>query len=281
MSGRLPAGVCATALAVATALAATPVSADPVPEPPPRGAVARVLGDVGDGVVEALTGGAPERGEPGPPVHGTGVVARVRELYAQAADAERSAREASLALRESRAATARLQRRFTAARAALAASRGDAGRIARVQYQGGSELSDRLRLLLARNPEQALEQDYLIERAAVARLAATTRLTAAEARARTLAEASRAALDEELVLVVRQEAARARAVARLRSAEALLATLSPEDVAALDAPPAPPDAGNVPPVPGSPGSSGSPSPPASPAAPTFPAAPGPPASPTP
>ncbi|TXS43086.1 hypothetical protein EAO77_35290, partial [Streptomyces sp. t39] len=240
MSDRLLAGVCATALAVVTALAATPGhAAVPVPDPPARSAVGRVLGDLGDGVVEALTGGVPERGEPGPPVNGAGVVSRIRELYAQAADAERSAREASSALRSRRAATARLQRQLHAARTALERSRGDAGRIARVQYQGGSELSAQLRLLLARDPEQALEQDYLMERAAVARLAATTRLTAAEARARALAEAARAGLDAELVLAVRQEEARARAVARLRSAEALLATLSAQDVAALDAWPAP------------------------------------------
>lgn len=262
MPGRLPAGVCATALAVVTVLAAAPGSAaDPAPVPP-RGTVARVLGALGDGVVEALTGGTAEPGEPGPQVGGAGVVARVRELYAQAADAERSAREASLALRASRTATARLQRRFAAAREALEASRGDVGRIARTQYQGGSELSDRLRLLLSRNPEQALEQDYLIERAAVARIAATSRLTAAEARARALAEAARAALDEELVLAVRQEAARARAVARLRAAEALLATLSPEDVASLDASSAPAESQGTPPVPSAPSAPASPSSPA-------------------
>lgn len=236
MAGRPFARVTTTALAVAAALAVTPGSAAvPVPQPPPRGAVDRVLGDLGDGVVEALTGGGAELGDPGPPGGGAGVVSRVRELYRQAAEAERGAREASEALRGRRAATARLQRRLDAAEKALEESRAEAGRIARVQYQGGSELSAHLRLLLARDPGEALEQGYLMERASVARIAATTRLTAAEARARTLAAASRAGLDEELVLVVRQEASRARAVARLRSAEALLATLSPAEAAALDA----------------------------------------------
>ncbi|MFI2369057.1 coiled-coil domain-containing protein [Streptomyces sp. NPDC018833] len=248
MSGRMLRTVCAVALVAATAVAGDPAAADPVPGGTPGavapapggergreagGAVDRVLGDLGDGVVEALVGdGGPTAGA-GAPVGLQGVLTHLGALYRQASEAEKTYRVTARALTKQRAETARLGRELGAARRALAVSRADAGWIARQQYQGTSELSAYLRLLLAPDPEQALEQGHLIERVATGRLAAMSRLEAVERRARELATASRAALDTELALAAGQQHSQATTTARLKSAAAVLATLSPEDVAAL------------------------------------------------
>ncbi|MFF8844610.1 hypothetical protein ACF08N_18155 [Streptomyces sp. NPDC015127] len=246
MSGRVLRTVCTVALVGATAVAGVPAAADPVPGgatgavsataapgDEPGSAVDRVLGGLGDGVVEALVKGGGRTGVAGAPVGAKGVLTHLQQLYRQAAEAEKTYRSTARELRTQRAETARLGRELATVSRALAVSRGDAGRIARQQYQGASELSAYLRLLLAPDVEQALDQGHLIERAATGRLAAMARLEAGERRARELAAASRAALDAELVLAARQQHAQATASARLRSAAALLATLTPEDVAAL------------------------------------------------
>ncbi|MBT2365348.1 hypothetical protein J7E88_08430 [Streptomyces sp. ISL-10] len=259
MSDRLLRTVCAGALIAATAVAGVPAAADPVPDGAPGavapasggttgamapasggepgGAVDRVLGDLGDGVVEALVGhGGPTTGA-GAPVGVQGVLTQLRAQYRQASEAERTYRVTARALTKQRAETARLGRELAAARRALAVGRAEVGRIARQQYQGTSELSAYLRLLLAPDPEQALDQGYVIERAATGRLAAMSRLQAVERRARELAAASRAALDTQLALAAGQQHVQATATARLKSAAALLATFSPEDVAALGSAP--------------------------------------------
>jgi hypothetical protein len=163
----------------------------------------------------------------------TGVLTRLRELYRQAEEAGETYKSTEDALERQRAETARLSRALTKARKALVAGRADAGRIARVQYQGNSDLSAYLRLLLAPDPQQALDQGHLIERAASGRLAAMDRLEAGEKRARELAAASRRALEREVLLAARQKKAKDTATARLRTAEGLLASLSAEELTAL------------------------------------------------
>jgi hypothetical protein len=165
----------------------------------------------------------------------SGVLTRLRELYRQAEAAGETYRSTEEALRAQRTETARLNRKLAKARGALALSRAEAGRIAREQYQGTSELSAYLELLLARDPQRALDQRHLIERAATGRLAAMARLEAGEKRSRELAAAARKALDRELVLAARKKQARDRATARLRAAEGLLASLSAEQLTALAA----------------------------------------------
>jgi hypothetical protein len=183
-------------------------------------------------------------GYPGPPLSlgeltaapgVSGVLTRLRELYRQAEAAGETYRSTEEALRAQRTETARLNRKLAKARGALALSRAEAGRIAREQYQGTSELSAYLELLLARDPQRALDQRHLIERAATGRLAAMARLEAGEKRSRELAAAARKALDRELVLAARKKQARDRATARLRAAEGLLASLSAEQLTALAA----------------------------------------------
>lgn len=238
MSGRYSLrAVCVGVLVVAATATTLPAAADP-PEPR-RSAVDRLLGDLGDTVMERFSGEDPAAGPPLPLGELTtapdmaGVLTRLRDLYRQAEAAGETYKSTEDALAAQRAETARLSRALATARKALVTGRADAGRIARVQYQGSSDLSSYLHLLLAADPQQALDQGHLIERAASGRLAAMDRLEAGEKRARELATASRRALEREVLLAARQKKAKDTATARLRAAEALLASLSAEELIAL------------------------------------------------
>ncbi|MEV4681793.1 hypothetical protein [Streptomyces kurssanovii] len=238
MSGRYSLhAVCVGVLVVAATATMLPAAAD---SPEPRqGAVDKLLGDLGDTVMERFAGAEPAAGPPLPlgeltATPGTAaVLTRLKELYRQAEAAGETYRSTETALRTQRTETARLNKALAEARGALALSRAEAGRIAREQYQGTSELSSYLELLLARDPQRALDQGHLIERAASGRLASMARLEAGEKRSRELAAAARRALDRELVLAARKKHARDSATARLRSAEGLLASLPTEQLTAL------------------------------------------------
>ncbi|WP_328668306.1 NlpC/P60 family protein [Streptomyces sp. NBC_00322] len=202
MSGSVLRSVCTAALAAATALAAVPAAAEPAADPT---------------------------------ANLTRMLTQLQTLYRQAEAAGERYNATEEELTEQRAGTARLGRELAKARNALSASRGEAGRLARLQYQGQSELSSYLQLLLARNPRQALDQDHLIERAAIERLATTARLETGARRAAGLEAASRDALDKEQTLAARQKKANEAATAKLRAVEAMLASLSPEQIAGLTA----------------------------------------------
>jgi hypothetical protein len=247
--------VSVSALVVAALATSVPAAAEG-PGPEPRGAVDKVLGDLGDAVMEGIAGETPVPAPGSPPLSlgeltvapdVSGVLTRLRELYRQAEEAGETYRSTEGALRTQRAETARLNKALAKARGALALSRAEAGRIAREQYQGTSELSSYLELLLARDPQRALDQKHLIERAATGRLAAMAGLEAGEQRSEELAAAARKALEREVVLTARKKQALDRAAARLRSAEGLLASLSAEQLTALAATP-----GTPPPPPGLP-----------------------------
>lgn len=90
-----------------------------------------------------------------------------------------------------------------------------------------------LRLLLSPDPQHALEQSHVIERAQAGRLATVDRLTGAEKHADTLAARSRALLDRQRKLVAQQRKHRDTVRSRLDDVEALLASLTPEQLAAL------------------------------------------------
>ncbi|MEU9010406.1 NlpC/P60 family protein [Streptomyces sp. NPDC048479] len=203
MSGSLLRAVCTAALAVATVTAAVPA--------PPAAAV------------------------PPAPTTVSGLLTELQKLYRQIEEAGETYNATEAKLGQQQAETARLARDLATARNAIDAGRRDVGRLAREQYQGQSDLSSYLQLLLAKNPRQALDQDHLIERAASDRLATISRLEAGAKRADTLASESRKALDKEQTLANKQKQARDRATARLREVEKLLASLSPEEIAELAA----------------------------------------------
>ncbi|MFD5428559.1 NlpC/P60 family protein [Streptomyces sp. NPDC127084] len=158
----------------------------------------------------------------------------LRELYRQAEEAGEAYHATTERLTIQRAETGRLQLALRQARAALDESRDEAGRLARSQYRGDSELSAYLRLLLARDPQQALDERHLIERANSGSAATIARLRSSALRADDLAARSRAALAVKRSLADHQRRQHDRLQERLESAQALLASLSTAERAQLE-----------------------------------------------
>ncbi|MGW4743958.1 NlpC/P60 family protein [Streptomyces sp. NPDC004290] len=207
-------------------------SVPPVTAPPGAGDTATPAATPSDG-----TAPPPAEGDDAaalPPSGGDSVGAlltRLRTLYRQAEEATERYNAAEEALKLQAADTKKVTARLTAARTALAEGRAAAGRIARDQYQGRSEISSYLRLLFAEDPQSALDEGHLMARASRERATAVTRLTSAERRAGSLASASRKALDRRQGLASAQRARRDEVRARLLDVEKLLAGLSPDQLA--------------------------------------------------
>ncbi|MER8231704.1 NlpC/P60 family protein [Streptomyces sp. NPDC094049] len=163
----------------------------------------------------------------------TALLTRMRTLYQQTEEATERFNAAEEDLKRQTADTGKVTARLTAARASLEQGRAAAGRIARDQYQGRSELSSYLRLLLAADPRSALDQGHLMARASRDRAAAVTRLAGAERRAAALAAESGRALDRQRTLATAQRARRDEVRTRLAEVEKLLAALSPGQLARL------------------------------------------------
>ncbi|MEV7912915.1 C40 family peptidase [Streptomyces griseus] len=164
------------------------------------------------------------------------VVALLRELqtrYRAAEEATETYNATAEKLKQRTAQVKKVNADLAKARAALELSRGDAGRLAREQYQGRTEFSAYLQLLLARDPLRALDQSHVVGRLAANRAATVDRMTDAARRADTLAAASRKALDDQKKLAARQKKQRDAVNGRLKEVEGLLATLSEEQIAQL------------------------------------------------
>ncbi|MER6979986.1 hypothetical protein ABT317_24200, partial [Streptomyces carpinensis] len=219
----MPRLVCTAALVAQAALA--PVTATAVPLPPQPGPSERP--------------GQP--GQPGPPAQrprqlSTAVLLTdFQKLYRQAEQAARTYNAVAGQLNRQRVVVVRLDAALTRARSALRGSMGNAGRLARLQYQGSSDFSPYLRLLLARDPQRALEAGHMIGRLARERAETVGRLADDERKASELARAARAAYDARLVLVRKQQRARDDVGRRLQEMARLLASLSARQLAALDA----------------------------------------------
>ncbi|GAA4790422.1 NlpC/P60 family protein [Streptomyces ziwulingensis] len=172
----------------------------------------------------------PAAAEPGP-----GEGAAARPVAALLTDLQRLYREAEKAtevyngteekLRAQRDRVKRLDAELTRARRSLRDSRDAAGMLARQQYQTSSDLSPYVRLLLARDPQRALDQGRVIGRVARDRAETVGRLVGGEKRAAGLARAARKALDERLVLTERRERERDVVRERLGDVEEMLSSL--------------------------------------------------------
>ncbi|WP_406454788.1 C40 family peptidase [Streptomyces sp. NBC_00876] len=210
MPGRLSRSLCTAALAAvvtaAPAAAAAPVTGPSDPAAPAAGP-------------EAAKGGV------------AALLTRLQTLYQQTEEATETYNGTAAELKARTAEAKRLDAALVTARLSLSHSRDDAGRLAREQYQGRSDLSAYLRLLLMRDPEYALDQGQVVQRLAAGRVATVQRLTGAEKRAGELARKSREVLDKQQVLAARQKKERDAVRARLNKVEALLATLSADQVA--------------------------------------------------
>nr|WP_203732715.1 C40 family peptidase [Streptomyces sp. SID12501] len=136
-------------------------------------------------------------------------------------------------LKRQRAEVRRLDGQLVRARLSLHERRGALGRLARQQYQSSTGISPYVQLLLARDPQHALEQGHVIRQLALERAETVGRLVGGERRTDGLARAARAALDEQLTLAEQQKRDRDTVRTRLREVEELLATLSTEQLAEL------------------------------------------------
>lgn len=206
MSGMLLRLVCTAALAAGTVL--TPLPAAAVPEP---------------GGAAAATG---ERSVPD-------LLTDLQTLYREAEKATERYNATEEALEKQRAETERLEKALARTRLSLHDSRGAAGRLARQQYQSLSGLSPYVRLLLARDPQRALEQGHVIGQLARERAQTVGRLTGDARQADELARRAREALDERIALTERRGKERDQVVERLRDVEELLASLTADQLAEL------------------------------------------------
>ncbi|MFG2353777.1 NlpC/P60 family protein [Streptomyces sp. NPDC048521] len=198
MSGRLLRLACTAAVAAQAVLAPVPAVAAPEPER----SVAQLLTDL-------------------------------QQLYRQTEQATETYNATAEKLKRQRAEVSRLDGELARARLALRGSRTDAGRLARQQYQNSTGLGPYVRLLLARDPQHALDEGHVIGELTRERARTVARLTATEKRKDALARAARKALDTQLTLADQQKKQRDGVHAKLADVERLLAALTPGQLAAI------------------------------------------------
>ncbi|MFJ8918833.1 C40 family peptidase [Streptomyces sp. NPDC102415] len=209
MSRRFARTLCTAALAAV--VAASPAVAEPSGPPPAPGPAA------------------------GAPQSVAGLLKQLQTLYRQAEEAGEVYNGTEVELRKRTAEAGKVRAELARARAALGAGRRDAGRLARDQYQGRTDFSVYMQLLLSDDPSRALEQSHVIERAQAGRSAVVERLSDAEKHAEVLEAKSRKAQEQQRVLAARQKQQRDTVQTRLRGIEAMLASLSAEQLAAVSA----------------------------------------------
>ncbi|MFD9937241.1 NlpC/P60 family protein [Streptomyces massasporeus] len=211
MSGKLLRLVCIAATAAGTVLAPVPARAVPEPDTEQQEMAERDTEE--RDIAELLTD--------------------LQRLYREAEEATEAYNGTEEKLKKQRAETERLDRAQARARLSLHDSRGAAGRLARQQYQSSTDISPYVRLLLARDPQHAIEQGHVIGRLARERADTVGRLTGNERKAHELARKARTALDRQLALTERRKKERDEVRARLHEVEELLASLSSEQLTDL------------------------------------------------
>ncbi|MGW0864295.1 NlpC/P60 family protein [Streptomyces sp. NPDC002611] len=218
MSGTLLRLACTAAMAAAT-LAPTPATAAPDPTPTP-----------------APTSTPTSTAAPGPPPASLAyLLTDLQQLYRKAEQATEAYNATEEKLKKQRTETDRLNHALARARLSLHDSRSEVGRLARQQYQSSTDISPYVHLLLARDPQHAIDQGHVIGRIARERAATINRLTGAERKADDLAHKARKALDDQLTLTAQRKKERDQVVKRLHDVEDLLASLSRDQLTALSA----------------------------------------------
>nr|WP_202502295.1 C40 family peptidase [Streptomyces sp. SID5785] len=162
-----------------------------------------------------------------------GLLTDLQGLYRKAEQATEAYNATEEELKKRRKAADGLAAQLARARGDLHSSQVAAGRMAREQYQGSSDISPYVRLLLARDPQQALDQGHVLRRAAKEQQAAIARLVGREKKTDGLATEARAALDRQLQLTAKKRKERDSVQKRLKDVEELLASLSPDQLAEL------------------------------------------------
>ncbi|MFF4896745.1 NlpC/P60 family protein [Streptomyces sp. NPDC001068] len=206
MSGRFLRLACTAAVAVQAVLAPAPAHARTAPAAPaapvPERPVAELLTDL-------------------------------QQRYRQAEQATETYNATEERLERQRATVDRLDDELARSRRSLYSSRAAAGRLARQQYQSATGLSPYLRLLLARDPQHALDEGHVIGQLSRERARTVGRLTDDEQRRSALTRRARTALDTQLALAARQKKQRDEVRSRLSDVERLLAALTPSQLTAL------------------------------------------------
>lgn len=163
----------------------------------------------------------------------TQLLTDLQELYRKAEESTETYNAAQVKLKDQRAEVTRLNGSLTRAKTSVRDSRGEAGLFARRQYQGRTNISPYVHLLLARNPQQALDQGHVIGRVSAERAATVKRLVGGEKKASALAARAKGALATQVALAAREKEARDTAEDRLNEVEELLASLSTEQLEEL------------------------------------------------
>lgn len=241
MSGTVLRLVC-TAAAAQAALAPTAAMAVPQPpEPkPPSTAAAKPPSTIAAMPPSTAAPKTPSAAAPeAPPRSGqlpvAALLTSLQKLYRQAEQATETYNAYAQQVTKQHADAERLDAALARARLALYDSRQDAARLAQQQYQGSSGFSPYLRLLLAPDPQRALEQGHVIGQLARRRAGTVARLTSDEKKAEDLARTAHAALEARLAYALRQQQARDDVLKRLNAVERLLASLSARQLAELAA----------------------------------------------
>lgn len=175
------------------------------------------------------TAAAPEPGERSV----ADLLTDLQRVYREAEKATETYNATEEQLKKQRAEVGRLDAELGRARLSLHESQGAAGRLARQQYQGSTDISPYVRLLLARDPQHALDEGHVIGQLARERAKTVGRLTGNEHRSREVARKARAALDRQLTLAERQKKERDDVHRRLADIEKLLVSLRADQLTAL------------------------------------------------
>ncbi|MFJ4688816.1 NlpC/P60 family protein [Streptomyces sp. NPDC088789] len=202
MSGSLLRLACTVAVAAQALCVPLPAAAAPEPAAPGERSVARLLTDL-------------------------------QRLYREAERATESYNATEEKLRGQRAEVRRLETALGRARLSLHDSRAEAGRLARQQYQSSTDISPYVQLLLARDPQHALDQGHVIGQVARERAQTVERLEKGERRADTLARQARTAFDRQHALAEERRKQRDEVRGRLDDVERLLASLTAGQLAEL------------------------------------------------
>ncbi|WEO95360.1 C40 family peptidase [Streptomyces sp. FXJ1.172] len=184
---------------------------------------------------QAVLAPVPAAAEPAPRHTVSQLLTGLQQLYRQAEAATETYNATAEKLERQRAEVTRLEAELARSRVALQGSRADAGRLAREQYRTSSGLGTYVRVLLAPDPQHALDEGHVIGELARERARTVHRLTAAEQRRDALARAARAALDTQLTLAGRQQKQRDEVLTRLADVDRLLAGLTPDQLATIAA----------------------------------------------
>ncbi|MER6531444.1 NlpC/P60 family protein [Streptomyces sp. NPDC001508] len=184
-------------------------------------------------VAQAAFAPVPAAAAPAPQRPVAELLTDLQKLYRQAERSTETYNATTERLTRQRAEVGRLDGELARARRSLHDSRRDAARLARQQYQGSTALSPYVRLLLARDPQRALDESHVIGQVAQDRARTVDRLRAGEKKQDALVRKARKALDGQARLAERQQRQRDDVRTRLADVEKLLASLSAERLAEL------------------------------------------------